>query len=245
MQRTFQFDYGNKVFIKQPQATDYYADVANDAWYSDALVMCEVNEIFPAGGNFSPDRPVTRIETAKAIYRSFNAKGISVPMIMMMPVFEDTEGLNQTETNAVVFVNNTGIMKGYVNRFRPYDNLTRAELAGVIARCVELVALDENYQGQTNQLKIGQSFIIGLTSNPSTGYEWQVRSSGDPGIIRLSDQAFREPPATVIPVVGQAGEEFFQFQGVGSGTTQIELVYSRPWESVQPAKIFSVKVEVS
>lgn len=244
LQNTFHLDYGSKVFGKHPQATDYYEDVADTEWYSEALVMCAVNEIFPIGGKFGPDREVSRIEVAQTIYRCFNARGISIPMIMMMPVFEDTSTLTQTETNAMVFVNNTGIMKGYDNRFRPYESLSRAELAVVIARCVDLIALNENYQGNTYQLNPDQNFFVGLTSNPSTGYEWQVRNPGNPDIIRMSGQAFYGPKVTGKPVVGQSGRQFFQFHGMDSGNTQIELVYSRPWESVQPAKIFSLKVLV-
>jgi predicted secreted protein len=245
LQSTFQFNYGSKVFVKQPEATDYYRDVANDAWYSDSLVMCAINEIFDTGGEFLPDRPVSRIEIAQAIHRSFNAKGISIPMIMMMPVFEDTESLTQGETNAMVFVNNTGIMKGYDNRFRPYDSLTRAELAGVIARCVELLAINEDSNGQTFQIKSGQSFIIGLTSNPSTGFTWEIKERGDDNIITLAGQAFRSPAATGLPIVGQAGQQFFKFQGLNSGNTQLDLIYARPWESVQPVQTFSLNVVVS
>ena len=59
LQRTFQLDYGQKRFFKQPQATDYYRDVDNQAWYADGLVMCAINNIFASADNFYPDRAVS------------------------------------------------------------------------------------------------------------------------------------------------------------------------------------------
>ena len=142
LQRTFQLDYGMLRFIKQPLASDYYRDVDDAAWYADGVLMCTINNIFEKTGNFSPDSSVSRIEVARSIYRSFNAKGISVPMIMLMPIYEDTSSLSQEDINAITFVSNTGIMRGNNNCFRPEQNMTRAELATVLNRCCALVRIN-------------------------------------------------------------------------------------------------------
>ena len=42
LQRTFELDYGEKSFIKQPQANDYYLDVDNGAWYAQAVKFCKL-----------------------------------------------------------------------------------------------------------------------------------------------------------------------------------------------------------
>jgi hypothetical protein len=107
------------------------------------LVFPEVASAQLAPGDFSPDRSVSIIEIAQAIYRSFNAKGISVPMIMLMPIYEDTNSLSQEDINAITFVSNTGIMKGDNNYFRPEQSMTRAELAKVLSRCVSLMAITD------------------------------------------------------------------------------------------------------
>jgi len=142
LQRTFQLDYGLLRFIKQPLASDYYRDVDDAAWYADGVLMCAINNIFEKTGNFSPDRPVSRIEVARSIYRSFNAKGISVPMIMLMPMYEDTNLLSQEDINAITFVSNTGIMRGNNNCFRPEQTMTRAEMATVLNRCLPFVTVN-------------------------------------------------------------------------------------------------------
>jgi len=124
--RTFRLDYGQIRFIKEPVASDYYQDVDNKAWYASDVLMCAINKIFDSTENFSPDSAVSRMEIARTIQQSFTAKGIMIPMIMSMPIYEDTNGLSQQDMNAVIFVSNTGIMKGDGTKFRPGDNVKRA-----------------------------------------------------------------------------------------------------------------------
>jgi hypothetical protein len=142
LERAFDLDYGNMRFLKEPKASDYYYDVEDEAWYSEAVLLCAINHIFAHMDAFEGDKEVTRIEVARGIHNAFGAKGISVPMIMLMPLYDDTAGLSQDDTNAMVFVSNTGIMKGSDNLFRPDDPIKRAELARVLNRCVELIAMN-------------------------------------------------------------------------------------------------------
>ncbi len=246
LQRTFQLDYGQIRFIKAPLASDYFSDVDNQAWYANGLVMCAINKIFDVGSNFYPDRSVSRIELARSIVRSFNAKGISVPMVMMMPVYADTNSLSQDDMNAMVFVNNTGILKGAGEYFRPDAPVSRAELAQVLSRCISLMAVnEEDYNGKDYQLVVGQSLIISLPSNPTTGYSWSSASSGEEGILSEMGNTYRSDSDNNQLLVGQGGREYWQFKALQPGTAELQLVYSRPWESVQPAQVFKLKVTVS
>ncbi|MGI6452361.1 MAG: PdaC/SigV domain-containing protein [Syntrophomonadaceae bacterium] len=142
LQRVFDLDYANLRFIKEPVASEYFYDVQDDAWYSKAVVMGAINNVFTRKDEFRPNEKVTRIELAVSIYRAFQAKGINVPMIMLMPIYDDTAHLFQEETNAMVFVSNTGIMKGDKQLFRPHDPITRAEMAKVLCQCAELVRMN-------------------------------------------------------------------------------------------------------
>lgn len=241
---TFGLDYGSLRFIKEPLASDYYRDVADHAWYAPFLVMGAINEIFPSGGDFGPDRAVTRVEIAQALQRCFAAKGISVPMIMVMPVFHDTAGLSQAEMNAVVFVNNTGIMRGSDGYFRPADSLTRAEMAVVVRRCVELMAADQHDQDGERQVPMGGIFYLSLASNPTTGYVWSV-AGGSGSIITETGSAYRPDSSAAGSVTGQGGHQFWRFQAIQAGSANLQLVYARPWESVQPQQRFNLRVTVS
>jgi len=142
IRRAFNLDYGNIQFIKEPVASDYYEDLENEAWYSEDVTLGAINRIFTQEGEFKGEEEVSRIEVARSIYNAFQAKGINVPMIMLMPLYDDTSELNQQDINAMVFVSNTGIMKGNNNLFRPYDPIKRAELARVLNQCVKLIKMN-------------------------------------------------------------------------------------------------------
>jgi predicted secreted protein len=244
LQRVFQLDYGQIRFIKQPLASDYFRDVENEAWYADGLVMCAINNIFKTTGDFYPDRSVTRIEIARSIYRSFNAKGISVPMIMVMPIYHDTNNLSNEDSNAMVFVSNTGIMKGDNNYFRPEQNMTRAELAKVINRCISIMAVNEVYNEKVYELPVGQTFIISLSSNSTTGYLWSMKINNE--ILEPMGNAYQDNAALNNQfAIGQGGREYWQFKALQAGTHELQMVYARPWESVQPAQVFNLKVIVT
>jgi predicted secreted protein len=245
---TFQLDYGQLRFFKQPVASDYYRDVDNNSWYADAVVMFAINEIFYARDeyNFEPAVQLSRMEAAQAIYRSFNAKNISIPMIMMMPVYNDTQDLGQEDMNAMVFVSNTGIMKGDGQNFRPDDLLTRAELAKIIGRCIELICLNENNNGQNYSIKVGQEFILSLDSNPTTGYVWDFDKSYDDKLLEVKvDKAYTSDTTVNENIVGQGGRTYWKFKALQAGTAEIELGYARPWESVPPAKTIKITINIS
>jgi hypothetical protein len=141
LHRTFKFDYGDFKFIKAPVVTDYFDDVKPDSWYSEAVLMCAINNIFTVNDRkFKPDEPITRIEAAQAIEKSFQAKKIQVIMIMIWPIYKD---MSETETSKVIFVSNTGIMKGWNGFFRPYDKLTRAEAAVALDRTAKIIRENE------------------------------------------------------------------------------------------------------
>jgi predicted secreted protein len=244
---TFQLDYGQLRFIKQPAASDYYRDVDNTSWYANAVVMCAINQIFNRTENnsFEPAAELTRMEVARAIYRSFNAKGISIPMIMMMPVYNDTQELVLEDMNALVFVSNTGIMRGDGQNFRPADRVTRAELARIINRCINLINLNENNNGQDYSVPVGQTFILSLPSNPSTGYSWNFAQTYDDKLLELTaDNAYLSEEDSGHLTVGQGGRSYWKFKALLNGTTEINLQYARPWESRQPAQTFKVTINV-
>lgn len=239
LMRLFQLDYGATRFIKEPLVSDYYKDVNNDAWYAEAALVCSLNNIFTSVDSFYPDKNVTRIELAQAIKNSFTAKGINVPMIMLMPLFEDTQNLNKNETNAMVFVNNTGIMKGAENQFYPYREVTRGELAMVIKNCLKLLELNESYHGQDISIKEGQHFIVSLESNPSTGYDWSLKP-WNKDIVEEQKNIYFEPINTNI--YGEGGRNYWVFKAIQPGEVELNFVYSRPWESKQSFKEFRFKV---
>ena len=84
---------------------------------------------------FDLELDTTRMEVAKAIEKSFQAKKLSVITTLIFPVYEDTKELAPEESSALSFAFNTGIMKGRSqDKFCPNDQITRAEVAVVLNR---------------------------------------------------------------------------------------------------------------
>lgn len=186
--RMFDLDYGDKQFFKQPLASDYYQDVDNQSWYAEAVALCAVNSIFEDSPHFYPQRDITRLEMAKAIQNCFTAKKISVPMIMMLPVYDDMDSIPPVDVNAVAFVTNTDIMKGDNGYFRPQDTMTRAELAQVLVNCSKTIKLqlpDGNLSG--NDQEAGKTVSIN-TRTIQNQSENMKTSLMVPAISGLADQ---------------------------------------------------------
>ena len=100
--------------------------------------------------------------------------------------------------------------------------------------------LTEADDGQTISVKVGDTFAIELPGNPSTGYSWN--GSADPAVVELTGEPAFEPDSDAI---GAGGTITLIFEAVETGEAELELQYSRVWESVQPLDTFSVTVVVT
>lgn len=252
--RAFRLDYGKMRFIKQPLPSDYYRDINNQAWYAEAVLFCAINKIFDdeefdSRYRFYPDKPISRIETARAIKNCFDAKGISIPMIMSIPVYQDTGDLSPQDLNAVAFVTNAGIMRGDGGCFAPTDKLKRGELAQIIANALRVmesrVDVDESYNGKEYTIPPGRDFVLSLPANISTGYQWDFASPYDRKVLTQTDHYYLADKTTDYPLVGQGDKTYWRFQALQAGNTELSLAYSRPWEKDTPDQTFTLKVVVT
>jgi inhibitor of cysteine peptidase len=73
-------------------------------------------------------------------------------------------------------------------------------------------------------LEVGDKIRIELCANPSTGYEWDYEMTVD-GIVAEEDHDYDEPEDDL---VGAPGTEFWTFEAVNSGNTEITMEYAPP-----------------
>ena len=140
--RTFDLNYDDLRFIKEPFPSDMYEDVENNSWYSKASMVMSYNNIFNTEDRkFKPYEAVTRAEAASAIACSFNAKKLSVITTMIWPDYLDTTNLGQKQQSDISFVFNTGIMRYPGDKFAPDQKITRAELAAILNRTLQTLAV--------------------------------------------------------------------------------------------------------
>lgn len=145
--RTFNLNYDNQEFIKEPVPSDLYDDVEINMWYSDAAMITGYNNIFNiADRKLKIYEAVTRKEVASAITNSFAAKKLSVITTKMWPNYIDITELTQKEQSDISFVFNTGIMRYPGNEFGPDQNITRAELATILNRTLQTLAVATSAQ---------------------------------------------------------------------------------------------------
>jgi inhibitor of cysteine peptidase len=92
------------------------------------------------------------------------------------------------------------------------------------------------------KVRPGDEFSISLTSNPSTGYLWQMTlPEGDKTVTFLGS----EHAVSQTGMVGAPGQEIFKFKAVTAGEVKADFVYRRPWETITapPRKIFTILVQ--
>ena len=101
---------------------------------------------------------------------------------------------------------------------------------------------DEDDNGQTVAMGVGDALQITLPENRSTGYVWSVVTN-DETVLRPTDE-----PAYVIEgeaMPGAGGRVTFAFTAVGAGEVSLQLINARPAETaVEPAETFALLVQV-
>lgn len=96
-----------------------------------------------------------------------------------------------------------------------------------------------------HELTLGQHLDITLEGNPSTGYVWDVVQDGSPVLVKAQPPAVAADSATPPGLVGAAQPSRFRFVAAQAGSTEVKLVYHRPWEKdVAPIKTALYQVQV-
>lgn len=104
----------------------------------------------------------------------------------------------------------------------------------------EEIKLDSNDIGHLIELVEGQDVVVSLEGNPSTGFQWEVIAL-DEQVLANQSQAFE----TRSDLEGDPGLVVLRFRAVGTGETDLELAYRRPWEQdVEPLATYSLQVVV-
>jgi predicted secreted protein len=115
---------------------------------------------------------------------------------------------------------------------------------GVIGGLVAIrdpVMLGAGDNGRKIELNKGQTLVITLEANPTTGYTWEA-AEFDEHVLRQVGEIEFQPESSAI---GAGGVQILRFEAVNSGKTSLKLVYHRPWEkNVKPLKTFSLQVIV-
>jgi len=102
---------------------------------------------------------------------------------------------------------------------------------------VEISAEDN---GSQVTLAVGQTLVLSLESNPTTGYEWEMAEM-DEAILK---ETLHEYKSYWVFLIGSGGKDIWRFRAEAEGKTTLTLNYRRSWEEAEPIQTFSVEVVV-
>ena len=104
-----------------------------------------------------------------------------------------------------------------------------------------MVKANEEMNGQTIELEAGQKLQISLAGNPTTGFNWELLEF-DPAVLKqVGDMEYKADSK----LIGSGGVITFTFKALASGSTTIQLIYHRSWETdVPPANTYELGITV-
>ena len=102
--------------------------------------------------------------------------------------------------------------------------------------------LTERDQGKTIIVHPGDTIVIQLDENPTTGFTWEIQEE-DEHVLKRVNSEYTPPPEGTI---GIGGVRLFTFEAKHVGTAQLELKYWRSFvgdSSIMQRYDITVRVE--
>ncbi|WP_426039637.1 protease inhibitor I42 family protein [Brevundimonas sp. DC300-4] len=93
-------------------------------------------------------------------------------------------------------------------------------------------------------LAVGQTLLIELPSNSTTGYRWQVAETHDDLLLPGAPFGDEVTDPHSAGMVGVGGATSWRFRTGRPGTTTLTFTYSRSWETNAPAETATYRITV-
>lgn len=107
-----------------------------------------------------------------------------------------------------------------------------------------MLTVTKNDNGKELSLKVGDSFLVSLPENPTTGYRWEL--AGDTSAYLAAAKDEYVPAAQAGGMVGGGGVRELTFSAKAPGSVKLALRLRRSWEKPdQAVDSFSVTLNIS
>jgi predicted secreted protein len=100
--------------------------------------------------------------------------------------------------------------------------------------------IDEHADGTEVRAAVGETFEVGLTENPTTGFRWVLVSSGEPCCTLVEDRF--QAPGHAAP--GRPGVHCWRFRAEAANRADIALASRHPRETSGSGRTFTLGVIV-
>ena len=119
--------------------TPFFSDIAEDEWYSIAVVWAFQNGIVQGfgDGTFNPHGQITREQLAAMMYRyaQFDGRAQAVPLDHSLAVFQDRDMISDWALEYVYWASFEGLITGVAyDSINPGGTATRAQFAAILDR---------------------------------------------------------------------------------------------------------------
>lgn len=131
-----------KMMSVNNEFSENFADVPENAYYYQAIGSAKAAGIAHGSGeNFMPENSITRQDLITLAYRAFLAKGYIAETedFTSLDAFADKNDISDYAQTAMASMVKAGIIQGSNGNVNPKGNATRAEVAVMCARLVELM----------------------------------------------------------------------------------------------------------
>ena len=120
-----------------------FNDVADDAWYAEAIAWAAENGIVNGLGNgmFGPEELITREQMAAMLYNYADMLGVDTSARANLNAYSDVDSVSSWANEVMSWANATGIIGGTTTTtLDPQGTATRAQVAAMLERFVLLIA---------------------------------------------------------------------------------------------------------
>jgi len=120
--------------------TNSFGDVADGAWYADAVAWAsETGIVTGTGSGFAPETNVTREQIATMFYRYADTLGLNTGGSASLDGFTDGGETAPWASGAMRWAVGAGLFQGSNGALNPKGSATRAEVATLFERLVKLI----------------------------------------------------------------------------------------------------------
>lgn len=147
-------------YFVQPDIKDYFDDIDPEAPYASYVIDLVTANVFESGGSFNPDAYLTREEMVNYLMNAYTyIKGEEYTMIKFTePSFDDADKISPEYIIKISQAQHYSLIFGSGNNlFNPQRNATRAEVATVIVRLMDLL---DTLNLQNTQVKITTEAVM-------------------------------------------------------------------------------------
>ncbi|RMQ49809.1 putative Lipoprotein [Pseudomonas cichorii] len=93
-------------------------------------------------------------------------------------------------------------------------------------------------------LKSGQTLILTLPSNPTTGFRWQIQNPAQNVLRSLGPEVYNNSQST--EMVGSGGQSVWRYKATDAGAGQLLMIYQQPWTpEAAPEQTFECAITVN